>query len=110
MQEFLATGRRKTAVARVFLRPGSGVITVNGRTAKDYFAREALQIVVQQPFELTGVSGQFDVRVNVRGGGVAAQAEAVRHGVTRALLLVNPEWRPVLKRAGFVRRDPREVV
>lgn len=109
MEEFWATGRRKTAVARVFLRPGEGTIKINGRDAKEYFPREALQIVIQQPLELTGAVGQFDVRVSVRGGGIAAQAEATRHGVTRALLLANPAWRPTLKRAGFVTRDPREV-
>jgi small subunit ribosomal protein S9 len=109
MAEVLATGRRKTAVARVFLRPGNGEIIVNGRALEDYFPRETLRMIVWQPFELTGARGEFKVLVNVRGGGISAQAQAVRHGVSRALLSHNPDWRPVLKQAGFLTRDPRAV-
>jgi small subunit ribosomal protein S9 len=109
MAEVLATGRRKTAVARVFLRPGNGEIIVNGRALEEYFPRETLRMIVCQPFELTGARGEFKVLVNVRGGGISAQAQAVRHGVSRALLSHNPDWRPVLKQAGFLTRDPRAV-
>ena len=106
---FSATGRRKSAVARVNLLPGEGKVTVNRRTLDDYFGRPTSRMVVNQPFELTGTSGQFDVSANVRGGGVSAQASAVRHGITRALLLANPDFRGALKKAGFITRDPRAV-
>ncbi|MBI4518118.1 MAG: 30S ribosomal protein S9 [Deltaproteobacteria bacterium] len=106
---YAATGRRKSAVARVNLVPGAGQVTVNRRPADDYFGRPTSRMVIRQPFEVTGTEGQFDVSANVRGGGVSAQASAVRHGITRALLLANPEFRPALKKAGFVTRDPREV-
>jgi small subunit ribosomal protein S9 len=102
------TGKRKNAVARVFVKPGSGVIKVNGRSANDYFPRETLQMVVAQPFEVVGKPGEFDVQANVHGGGVAAQALAVRHGISRALLHVEAEWRPNLKKAGLLTRDARK--
>jgi small subunit ribosomal protein S9 len=104
-----ATGRRKTAVARVRLVPGSGAITINKRSIDDYFGRPTLRMIVNQPLELTSTKGNFDVKVNVVGGGTSAQASAIRHGITRALMETNPDLRPPLKKAGFVTRDPREV-
>jgi small subunit ribosomal protein S9 len=106
---FQATGKRKTAVARVFLSSGGGVITVNQRSLDDYFGRPTSRMVVNQPFEVTQTTGTYDVSANVCGGGVSAQATAIRHGITRALMLANPEFRPALKKAGFVTRDSREV-
>jgi small subunit ribosomal protein S9 len=106
--QFYGTGRRKTAVARVFIRPGGqGQITVNRRTFEDYFPRESLRLVVAQPLELTGTAAQFDVKVNVGGGGLSGQAGAVRHGIARALLRFDDKLRPQLKRAGLLTRDPR---
>jgi small subunit ribosomal protein S9 len=105
--QFYGTGRRKTSVARVFLRQGPGQITVNKRTFGDYFPRESLRLLVAQPLELTGTAGQLDVMVNVSGGGLSGQAGAVRHGIARALLAFNDQLRPQLKRAGFLTRDPR---
>jgi small subunit ribosomal protein S9 len=104
-----ATGKRKTAVARVRLLPGDGKVTVNRRSLDEYFGRPTLRMIVNQPLELTSTKGSFDVAVNVIGGGVSAQASAIRHGITRALMAVNPDFRPALKKAGFVTRDPREV-
>jgi small subunit ribosomal protein S9 len=103
------TGRRKTAIARVFVKSGEGKIVINGRTPEDYFPRETLRMIIGQPFDLLEKQGQFDVEVNVRGGGVAAQAEAVRHGISRALLTVNGDYRTPLKRAGYLTRDSRKV-
>jgi small subunit ribosomal protein S9 len=103
------TGRRKTAVARVFLKAGDGKIVINGRTAEDYFPRETLRMIIAQPFDVLEKGGQFDIEVNVNGGGISAQAEAVRHGISRALLSVSPEYRTPLKRAGFLTRDSRKV-
>jgi len=108
-EKFWGTGKRKSSVARVRLFDGEGVITVNSRTLEDYFPRETLRMIINQPFEVTSTIGQYHADVNVFGGGVAAQAVAVRHGVTRALLIANPELRPVLKKAGFITRDSREV-
>ena len=105
----VATGKRKSAVARVRLHPGDGKIVVNARALDDYFGRETSRMIVNQPFDVTETRGQYDAAVKVGGGGVAAQATAIRHGITRALLLANPDFRPVLKRAGFITRDPREV-
>lgn len=105
----VATGRRKCAVARVRLSPGAGKLTVNTRTLEEYFGRETSRMVVNQPFDVTSTQGQYDLWVNVKGGGVAAQASAIRHGLTRALLIANPDFRGVLKKAGFITRDPREV-
>jgi small subunit ribosomal protein S9 len=107
LQQFYGTGRRKTSVARVYLRPGPGEITVNKRTFVDYFPRESLRLLDAQPLELTGTQGQLDVRANVAGGGLSGQAGAVRHGIARALLVFNDKLRPQLKRAGLLTRDPR---
>jgi small subunit ribosomal protein S9 len=104
-----ATGKRKSAVARVHIFSGSGQIVVNRRPVENYFGRPTSRMIIQQPFEVTNTAGQFDVSANVDGGGVSAQAAAVRHGITRALILANPEFRPALKKAGYVTRDPREV-
>jgi small subunit ribosomal protein S9 len=101
------TGRRKEATARVYLRPGTGQITVNRRTFEDYFPNEALRMIIRQPLQLTETANRFDVKVNVDGGGSAGQAGAIRHGITRALLEFNSDLRTRLKRAGFVTRDPR---
>jgi small subunit ribosomal protein S9 len=103
-----ATGKRKTAVARVFLGPGSGQITVNNRPADDYFVRETNRMVMRQSLELIEVLDQYDVAATVVGGGHSAQAEAMRHGIARALILADPERRPSLKRAGFLTRDSRK--
>ena len=105
--QFYGTGRRKTSVARVFLRPGQGQIMVNKRSFEDYFPRESLRLLVAQPLELTGTATQLDVKANVAGGGLSGQAGAVRHGIARALLEFNDKLRPQLKRAGFLTRDPR---
>ena len=101
------TGRRKTATARVFLRPGTGAITVNKRAIEDYFVNEMHRMIIRQPLQLTDSVNKFDILVNVDGGGVTGQAGAVRHGITRALIDLNPELRARLKKAGFVTRDPR---
>jgi small subunit ribosomal protein S9 len=101
------TGRRKSATARVFIKPGTGEIIVNKRKLEDYFDNEVHRMVIRQPLHLTDTASKFDIQVNVDGGGKAGQAGAVRHGVTRALLEFNPEFRTRLKRAGFVTRDPR---
>ena len=101
------TGRRKNAVARVRLVPGTGKITVNGRDGQEYFGREALVNYAAAPFKVTDTQGHFDVIARCNGGGVSGQAGALRHGVARALLLVNEEYRPALKAAGFLTRDPR---
>jgi len=101
------TGRRKEAVARVFVRPGTGQITVNGRTLKDYFPRESLCQMLRAPLEAVNVAEQFDLKITVRGGGQTGQAGAVRHGIARALNEINGDWRPTLKRAGFLTRDSR---
>ena len=105
--QFYGTGRRKTSIARVFLRPGQGRITVNRRPFEDYFPRETLRLIVTQPLELTGTTSQLDAKINVKGGGLSGQAGAVRHGIARALLEFNIELRPQLKRAGMLTRDPR---
>jgi small subunit ribosomal protein S9 len=106
--QYYGTGRRKTSVARVYLRPGSGDIKVNRRTFENYFPNETLQMIIRQPLKLTETVGKFDILVNVDGGGSAGQAGAVRHGITRALLEYNPDFRPSLKKAGLVTRDPRK--
>lgn len=104
-----ATGKRKTSVARVRLQTGAGDIVVNRRPLDTYFGRETSRMIVHQPFEVTSTQAQFRADVKVQGGGVAAQAVAIRHGITRALLQANPELRGALKKAGFITRDPREV-
>jgi small subunit ribosomal protein S9 len=108
-QAFAATGKRKSSVARVQLCPGGGQIEVNRRSLDAYFGRPTLRMIIHQPFDVTGTLGQFDVFVNVRGGGTSAQASAIRHGITRALIASNADFRPALKKAGYVTRDPREV-
>lgn len=105
--QFAGTGRRKTAVARVRLVPGTGRIVINGRDLQTYFGRPTLQLVVRSPLQITGVEGRYDVLANVRGGGLAGQAGAVRHGISRALLFVEGELRKPLKVAGMLTRDPR---
>ena len=124
MSEFYyGTGKRKTAIARTWLKPGNGIITINKRIIDDYFGRETAKMIVEQPLVLTDTHGSidvhvkalvltdthgsFDVNVNVSGGGISGQAAAIRHGITKALLQVNPEFRSTLKKAGFVTRDPR---
>ncbi|MDR0206264.1 MAG: 30S ribosomal protein S9 [Bacteroidales bacterium] len=102
-------GRRKTAVARIYMKKGSGVITVNGRDYKEYFPLATLQYVITQPLMLAEVDGQYDIKVNLDGGGVAGQAEALRLAISRALVEINPEYRPLLKTKGLLRRDPRMV-
>jgi small subunit ribosomal protein S9 len=105
----LATGRRKTATARVFLRPGKGTITVNGRPLDEFFGRKTGRMIVRQPLELVQMAERFDVSVLVNGGGVTGQAGAIRHGITRALIEYDSELRKPLRAAGFVTRDAREV-
>ncbi|HQT94937.1 MAG: 30S ribosomal protein S9 [Thermoanaerobaculaceae bacterium] len=107
--QFYGTGRRKTAVARVYLRPGTGVIKVNKRDFETYFPNRVLKMVIRQPLAITETSDKFDIVVNVAGGGMTGQAGAIRHGLSRALLEFNPELRPKLKSAGFLTRDAREV-
>ena len=103
------TGRRKTATARVFLRPGTGNISINNRALEQFFGRETARMVVRQPLELTGNVEKFDIYVTVLGGGVSGQAGAIRHGITRALMDYDESLRPALRKAGFVTRDAREV-
>ena len=104
---FYGTGRRKKSVARVRLYPGSGEITINGRSIDDYFGLETLKLIVNQPFGVTNTMGKFDIVANVTGGGISGQAGAIRHGVARALLAADANYRPVLKAAGLLTRDPR---
>ncbi|MDY0261235.1 30S ribosomal protein S9 [Syntrophotalea acetylenica] len=106
-QRFYATGKRKTSIARVWLQPGEGNITVNRRTLDEYFGRETSKMVIRQPLELTNNAGKFDILVNVCGGGPSGQAGAIKHGITKALLEADPELRAVLKKAGFITRDSR---
>ena len=104
---YYATGKRKTAIARTWLRPGTGKITVNGRSLDDYFKVATAKTIMLQPLALTNSGDSFDVRIRVIGGGITGQAGAIRHGITRALLLADPDLRQALKKAGFVRRDAR---
>ena len=104
-----ATGKRKDAVARVWIKPGSGKVTVNGKDMDAYFARPVLQMVLRQPFEVAGVEGEFDVMATVKGGGLSGQAGAVKHGISKALQLYEPSLRAPLKAAGFLTRDARVV-
>ncbi|MBQ5369074.1 MAG: 30S ribosomal protein S9 [Peptococcaceae bacterium] len=105
--QFYGTGRRKSSVARVRLVPGNGQIIVNGKESKDYFKKKTLEMIIRQPLVLTETEGRFDVLVNAHGGGTTGQAGAVRLGIARALLKADIEYRPVLKKAGFLTRDPR---
>ena len=104
---FYGTGRRKSSVARVRLYPGSGKITINGRDVEDYFGLETLKLIINQPFGITGTEGKFDIVANVRGGGISGQAGAIRHGIARALNEADADFRPVLKKAGYLTRDSR---
>ena len=106
--QYYGTGRRKTSTARVYLRPGTGAITVNKREFDAYFPNEALQMIIRQPLRLTETTEKFDIVVTVDGGGTAGQAGAVRHGITRAVMEFNPDLRSGLKKAGLVTRDPRQ--
>ena len=104
---YLGTGRRKSSVARVYLTPGTGNISVNDKTLDEYLPLETLRMIVRSPLVLTETLATFDVKINVQGGGYTGQSGAMRHGITRALMEVSPEYRPALKAAGFVTRDPR---
>jgi small subunit ribosomal protein S9 len=106
---FYATGRRKEATARVWLKAGDGRVTVNGRDINNYFGRETSKMVLFQPLEILEQKGKIDITVNVRGGGLSGQAGAIRHGIARAMCSLNPEFRPALKKAGFLTRDARAV-
>ena len=105
---YYGTGRRKTSVARVRLGPGDGKVTINGREMAEYFGLKTLELIVRQPLNLTETVDKYDVIANVSGGGASGQAGAIRHGITRALIEMDAELRPALKKAGFVTRDPRE--
>lgn len=105
--QYYGTGKRKTSVARVWLRPGSGKILINQRAAEEYFPTERLQVTILQPLQITDYLNKYDISVNVGGGGIYGQAGAVRHGISKALLEINPDLRQRLKKAGFITRDPR---
>lgn len=124
VQQTIATGRRKTSTARVFLRPGKGEMTVNGKSLEEFFGRETARMVVMQPFVAVDATGQFDAHITVKGGGISGQAGAIRHGITRALVMIekarlekedddgeggNGAWHQTLRKAGYVTRDPRAV-
>ena len=104
---FYATGKRKSAIAKTWLTPGSGQITVNKKPLDEYFRLDAAKMVLAQPFVITNTTVDYDVKVNVLGCGITGQANAIRHGITKALILINPDFRGPLKKAGFVKRDPR---
>ena len=106
-EKYYGTGRRKKSVARVYLVPGKGDVTINKRSMDEYFGLETLKVIVRQPLTLTETADKFDVIINVKGGGYTGQAGAIRHGIARALLQVDADYRPVLKKAGFLTRDPR---
>jgi small subunit ribosomal protein S9 len=106
---FYGTGRRKEATARVWISAGSGQVEINGRTMDEYFGRETSKMIINQPLQLLEQMGKVDIRVNVTGGGLSGQAGAIRHGLSRALVALNPDFRPALKKAGFLTRDPRAV-
>ncbi len=106
-ERFYATGKRKTSVARVWLTPGEGKITINKRSIDDYLKRETAKMIIRQPLELTETLGKYDIFVNVQGGGISGQAGAIKHGISRALLEVNPDFRSLLKKSGFLTRDSR---
>jgi small subunit ribosomal protein S9 len=109
MEVVNTVGRRKAAVARVYVKAGNGTVTINKRPLENYFPLEIFQFVVKQPLTVLEVDGQYDVTINLDGGGIHGQAEAARLGIARALCEINPEWRPTLKKNGFMTRDPREV-
>ncbi|MHB8771899.1 MAG: 30S ribosomal protein S9 [Syntrophales bacterium] len=106
-KRFYATGKRKSAIARVYMKEGTGILQVNKRTFDDYFTRDSLKMLIQQPLEMTGKRGQFDFTINVEGGGMAGQAGAVKHGISKALVEYDEELRSTLKKAGFLTRDSR---
>jgi len=106
-EKIYATGKRKTAIARVWLEPGEGKVIVNERALQDYFGKSTSELVILEPFDLTGTRNQFDVSINVKGGGPTGQTGAIRHGISKALLQVNPEYKEALKKAGFLTRDSR---
>lgn len=106
--QYNATGRRKTSVARVSMMPGNGQITVNNKPADVYFPRETLRMVIRQPIELAGITGKYDIKAKVTGGGPSGQAGAVKHGISRAIVDMNSDFRGKLKKEGFLTRDPRE--
>ncbi|MCJ7642672.1 MAG: 30S ribosomal protein S9 [Desulfobacterales bacterium] len=106
-ERIYATGKRKTAIARVWIEPGEGKVTINERGLKDYFGSETCEMVLLEPFDITGTRNQFDMIVNVQGGGIEGQTGAIRHGVSKALLQFNPEFKEALKKAGFLTRDSR---
>jgi small subunit ribosomal protein S9 len=108
-ETYYGTGRRKTSAARVFLRPGTGEISINGRSLEVFFGRETARMIVRQPLKAAEVDGKFDIQVNVRGGGTTGQAGAIRHGITRALMAYDASLRQPLRKAGFVTRDARAV-
>jgi small subunit ribosomal protein S9 len=107
--EFNATGRRKSSTAQVFMRPGKGNITVNKKAFDQYFPYETMKMIIQQPLNIVAVNGKYDITVRVKGGGISGQAGAIRHGITRALILANSDFRAKLKKEGLVTRDPRSV-
>ncbi len=106
-EQYYATGKRKTSIARVWLKPGDGKVTINKRSIDDYLKRETAKMIIRQPLELTETLDKFDIYVNVRGGGMSGQAGAIKHGISKALLEVNPDFRPLLKKNGFLTRDSR---
>lgn len=109
MDTINTSGRRKTAVARLYMTPGTGKVTVNKKDMENYFTTAVLRYKIQQPFNLTETTGQYDVKVNVDGGGITGQADAVRLAISKALVEINPEWKPALKQEGLTTRDPRMV-
>jgi len=104
---YYATGKRKTAIARTWIMPGKGEVVINNRPLDEYFTTESAKLSLNHPFVLTSTAGSYDVRISVRGGGYTGQVGAIRHGITKALIMADPDLRPVLKKAGFVKRDPR---
>jgi len=107
--EYNATGRRKSSIAQVFMKPGTGSITVNKKSLNDYFPYETMKMIIQQPLSVVAVTGKYDINVRVKGGGFSGQASAIRHGISRALLQVNSDFRTKLKKEGLLTRDPRVV-
>ncbi|MBI5099632.1 MAG: 30S ribosomal protein S9 [Nitrospirae bacterium] len=107
--EYNATGRRKTSIAQVFIKPGTGNITINKKTLNQYFPYEIMKMIIQQPLNVVGVNGKYDLTIRVNGGGVTGQASAIRHGIARALISVNSDFRGKLKKEGLLTRDPRVV-
>ena len=107
--EYNATGRRKSSIAQVFMKPGTGSITVNKKSLNDYFPYETMKMIIQQPLSVVAVNGKYDINVRVKGGGFSGQASAIRHGISRALLQVNSDFRGKLKKEGLLTRDPRVV-